>query len=100
MFESFNPKDNKLVSLDLGTPAPRRAPPAPAPVPEVKTEAKPQVPQVCVAFTLTLEGMFGYFTGAHSKFEDIVRSGQKPEVLFYIVFPQQGLTHSLTTSDG
>ncbi|RXH57577.1 hypothetical protein [Granulicella sibirica] len=98
MFENFNQKDKKLTSLDLGNPPPRKTPPAPAPDP--KADAKPVAVQVCVAQTHTPEGAFVHFLGAHRKFEEMVRIGLKPEVLFYVVFPQQGLTHSITTADG
>lgn len=100
MFGSFNPKDGKLTSLDLGTPPPRKAPAAPGPAPEAKVDVKPPAVPMCVAQTQTLEGTYAHFTGARRKFEDMVRTGVRPEILFYVVFPQQGLTHSLTTSDG
>jgi hypothetical protein len=104
MFDNFNPKDKSLISLDLGNPAPRPAPsgptPTPAATPNDKPEAKPSVIQMCVGQTLSLEGAFAHFTCARRKFEEMVRTSLKPEILFYIVFPQQGLSYSLTTPDG
>jgi hypothetical protein len=100
MFDNYTPKAKKLISLDLGTPPPRPAPSAQTPAVAPKPEAKPAAAQVCVAQMATLEGAFAHFTGARRKFEEIVKNDLKPEILFYIVFPQQGLTHSLTTTDG
>lgn len=100
MFDSFNPKDKSLTSLDLGTPPPRKPAPAPPPKSEPAAAAKPPMAQVCVAQVQTLEGAYIHFAGARQKFEQMVKADLKPEILFYIVFPQQGLSHTLTTNDG
>ena len=99
MFEHFNHNDKKLTSLDLGNPPPRTTPPAPAP--DLKADAKPVGVQVCVAQTHTPGGCVRTLLGGTPQVSKRwVRIGLKPEVLFYVVFPQQGLTHSITTADG
>ena len=98
MFDSFSHNEKKLTSLDLGNPPPRKTPPAP--VPAAKVEVKPPTAQPCVAQAQTPEGAFLHFAGARRKLEEMERTGLKPAALFYVVFPQQGFTYSITTPDG
>ncbi len=100
MFESLNPKEKSIISLDLGTPPTLPTPTKPTEAPAQKPEAKPAAVQMCVGQMQTLESAFLHFNGARRRFDDMVRTGLKPEVIFYVVFPQQGLSHSLTTADG
>ena len=100
MFDNADSKDRKIISLGLGNPVPRPASPAAPPTPQPKAEVKPPVLQVCMAQAFTLEGMYLQFAGTHRKFEDMVWTGLKPDVFFYVVFPQPGLTHSVTSPDG
>ncbi len=41
-----------------------------------------------------------YFGGAFLKIQELQKTEAKPELLFYLVYPQQGHTFSVTTSDG
>lgn len=100
MFEGFKSNDDSLTKLDISSLPRHSVTPKPRADAAAKPEAKAPVPQICVAQTLTLEGALQHFGGAQRKLGEMVRTGLRPELLFYIVFPQPGLTHSIPANNG
>jgi len=49
---------------------------------------------------MTLEGTHMHFAGTCRKIEELRKAGTKPELLHYLVYPQQGHIYSVTTSSG
>jgi hypothetical protein len=99
LFDRFKSKSQneepELTSLNLKTEVPARpsqgqnpqAPPAPPPGP-------------CVQVSLSLEGNFNFYKELRRRREEFVASGVKLDAVFYLVFPQQGHTLTLSTPDG
>ncbi|MDR3772511.1 MAG: hypothetical protein P4L26_04130 [Terracidiphilus sp.] len=109
MFDLFKPKsstggDPGITSLDLRitTPSAAQSPPRAAtpPAPQPAPTPVQQPVQTCAQLALTLEGAHMYFSGAFLKIQELQKNGAKPELLYYLVYPQQGHTFSVTTSDG
>jgi len=108
LFDRFKPKssnggDPGITSLDLriAPPSAAQSPPRAATAPAPQPAPKPVQPvPPCAQLTLTLEGAHMYFAGAFLKIQELQKTGAKPELLHYLVYPQQGHTFSVTTSDG
>lgn len=109
MFGSFKPKSRKgddpgITTLDLRVPTPpvAQSPPkaSAASAPQAVPKAAPQPVPACVALTFTLEGAQLYSNGLLLKIQELQKTEAKPELLYYLVYPQQGHTLSVTTSDG
>ena len=107
MFKLFKTDDDEsddagLTSLDLRNvpPAPPRAALPSATQGSPKAAVQPSVNPPCVQMLMNLEAAYSHFSGAHRRLQEIVTADLKPEILFYLVFPQQGHCFSITTADG
>jgi hypothetical protein len=105
MFDRFKPKPGKdesdLTSLDLRADAPpalkpgapSNSPPAPA-----QNAAAPVVP--CPQLGINLEASLTFYKEIRRRYEDFLKSEAKLEFVFYLVYPQQGHTLSVSSPDG
>lgn len=109
MFDLFKPKssqdhDSGITSLDLRAAAPPadRSPaePVSAPAPQPVPKPAQQLVPACAQLAINLEGAQMYFTGAVLKLLQLQNTRAKPELLLYLVYPQQGHAFSVTTTDG
>jgi hypothetical protein len=109
-FKSLAQRSHKseLTSLNLRT--------EPASLPEPDTNAKrqssakpakaaqadspPGPVSSCLQIAINPEGMLALGKNIRRRTDEWIESGQKPQVFFYLVFPQQGHTFTFTTKDG
>ncbi len=101
MFDRFKSKSQKdepeLTSLGLKTEAP------PQPRVDQNPQAAPQPappPVPCVQVSLGLEGNLNFYKELRRRHEEFLASGVRLEAVFYLVFPQQGHTLTVSTPDG
>lgn len=106
MFDRFKSKadkseDSSLTSLGLRSDAPPSvAKPGAAPNPPGE-QAKPTPPAVnCPRLILSAEDALNYHKEIRKRHDAFVQGGSKPDFIFYLVFPQQGHSYSVSTADG
>jgi hypothetical protein len=105
VFDRFKPlakkgENSDLTSLDLRT-EPASPPPLgakPAPEAQSATPAAP-IPS-CLQITINPEGTLALGKDFRRRSDEWMKSGQRPQVVLYLVFPQQGHTLTVSTKDG
>lgn len=100
--------DSDLTSLDLRTapasPARPKAGSGPMPGAKPAAAAQPVAPAVahqpCVQLAVTPETMLVLYKNIRQRSDEWIKNGPKPKLVFYLVYPQQGHTLTVSTPDG
>jgi hypothetical protein len=105
MFDRFKSRSGKdesdLTSLDLRAEAPPVPKPGAPPNPSPNATQSPAAPVIpCPQIGINLEGNLTFYKEVRRRHEEFLTLGGKVELVFYLVYPQQGHTLTVSTPDG
>jgi hypothetical protein len=90
-------EESELTSLNL---CPPPSPQVPTAAPAEPPSAHPAPVQPCLQLALNPQATLAICIDFRRRFDEWMKTGPKPQLVFYLVFPQQGLSLSFSTKDG
>lgn len=105
MFDRFKPfakkgENSKLTSLDLHIEPASQPQPGAKPAQEAQSGTPPAPIPSCLQIAINPEGLLALGKDFLRRSNERMKSGQRPQVVLYLVFPQQGHTLTVSTKDG